>query len=277
LAALGMSSTRGVSLIVTVRTLASADPDSMLLELTATSWGRPLGTRQLRVKATDCAALPRGFGDVIARMSYDATAQDTGRRLLPPAPPRFQVQTSPPAEAAGPRDYIALGIGAGVVAGMLPSAALGLQLQAATVNYPISLRLKLGMLWPQRHIVPEGAVQAHAYDLSLEMCPSYRLPSWERLTLRICVGPDMGVVQAEGEGFAAATGSFTRPFLYFGLAPEVSLRLTGATWLHLGGGVALGIVRPHVLLGVDSERRSIDLPELSAVREQITAGIVQIL
>ncbi|HTU59824.1 MAG TPA: hypothetical protein VMF89_15335, partial [Polyangiales bacterium] len=169
MAAIGMNDTRGVNLTVTLQTLGSTDPEVMVIELSASSWGRPLGTRQLRVKASDCAALPRGLGDVIARMHYETTALDAGRRptLLAPAPLPFQAQaTSTPQDTATSSEHVALGVGAGVAFGLLPSAALGLQLQAATPNYPVSLRLKLGMLWPQRYPVGIGAIEADSYDLT---------------------------------------------------------------------------------------------------------------
>jgi hypothetical protein len=277
MAALGMNDTRGVNLAVTLRTLPSIDPKTMLIELSASSWGRPLGTRQLRVKVTDCAALPRGFGDIIARMAYEATARDAGRQPLLLAPPPFQAQTITQAEATGSSEHVALGIGAGVVGGLLPSAALGLQLQAATPNYPVSLRVKLGMIWPQRHDVLRGAIEANSFDLTLEMCPSYRPGSWERLMLRICVGPRVGVAQARGRDFEEPTESLTRGFLYVGLSPEVSLRLTGSTWLQLGGGLALNVIRPHLLIGVDTERRSLELPNFDPLRREVTASIVQVL
>jgi hypothetical protein len=279
MAALGMNDTRGVNLAVTLRTMPSIDPETMLIELSASSWGRPLGTRQLRVKVSDCAALPRGFGDIIARMAYESTALDAGRRptLLAPSPLPFQAQAITQAEATGSSEHVALGIGAGAVGGLLPSAALGLQLQAATPNYPVSLRVKLGMIWPQRHDVLRGAIEANSFDLTLEMCPSYRLGGWERLVLRICIGPRAGVAQARGRDFEEPTESLTRAFLYVGLSPEVSLRLTGSTWLQLGGGLALNVIRPHLLIGVDTERRSIELPNFDSLRRELTASIVQVL
>lgn len=279
MAAIGMNDTRGVNLAVTIQTLGSTDPEIMVLELSASSWGRSLGTRQLRVRASDCAALPRGFGDVIARMHYEATALDAGRRptLLAPAPLPFQAEDVTPENTAELSEHVALGVGAGIAFGLLPSAALGLQLQAATPNYPISLRFKLGMLWPQRYEVGTGAIEADSYDLTLEMCPSYRLPSWDRLTLRICAGPRVGFERARGRDLADPTETRARAILYFGLTPEISLRLAGATWLQLGGGLALGIIRPHLLIGVDRERRSIELPDASIFRRDIIASIVQIL
>lgn len=280
MAAIGMNDTRGVNLTVTIQTLGSTDPEVMVIEMSASSWGRSLGTRQLRVKASDCAALPRGLGDVLARMHYEATALDAGRRptLLAPAPLPFAAQaTSTPESTAASSEHVALGVGAGVAFGLLPSAALGLQLQAATPNYPISLRLKLGMLWPQRYPVAIGAIEADSYDLTLEMCPSYRLPSWDRLTFRLCVGPRVGFERARGRDLSEPTETRTRAFLYFGLTPEISLRLAGATSLQLGGGLALGIIRPHLLIGVDRERRSIELPDASTFRTELLASIVQVL
>ena len=277
MAALGMTDTRSVNLTVKLQALPSTDPDSMLIELTASSWGRPLGTRQLRVKASDCAALPRGFGDVIARMAFEATALDMGRRPLLLAPPPFQVQAGPPQSAPELSEHVALGVGAGVAFGMLPSAALGLQLQAATPNYPVSLRLRLGMLLPQGYEVPAGTIRSDSYDLTLEMCPSYRLPQWQRLTLRICFGPRIGIKRAWGQDFNEPTERIARGFLYFGAAPEVVLRIAGSTYLVLGGGSALGVIRPRLLIGVDTERRSIELPGSSTVRHELTASVVGVL
>jgi hypothetical protein len=58
----------------------------------------------------------------------------------------LQSSATDPASAPLPSEVVALGIGAGMIGGMLPSAALALQLQAATANRPVSLRLKATLL-----------------------------------------------------------------------------------------------------------------------------------
>lgn len=276
-AALGVNEMRGLNVAVVLRTRTSSEPpppDGALVELTATHWGRPLGMRQLRIKPEDCAGLPRALGDVVARMSYEASARDVGRLLMLP-PPRLLVQPTA-TDASALEDYVALGVGAGVVGGLLPSAAFGLQLQAATTNQPVSLRLRLSMLWPQRHALFDGSITGYSVDLALEMCVGFRLLN-EKLALRACVGPRPGVEFARGQDFSTHNELLAKPFLYFGLAPEVSLRLASATWLQLGGGLALGLVRPRMRLGLDSERRSLKLTDPAAVRSELIASVVQIL
>lgn len=275
MAAIGMTDTRGVNLVVKLQTLPSNDPNTMRIELTAISWGRPLGTRRLRVKASDCAALPRGFGDVIARMAYEATAQDVSRRRQLIAPPPFQEEATA-IESPPPSEYVALGAGAAVAGAQLPATALGLQLQASSTNYPVSLRLKVALLWPQRHKLPEGEIVAYAIDIALEMCPGFRLPNWERLALRVCIGPRVSVEHARAQRFPTPDQSMERAFIYFGFTPEAALRLSGATWLQLSAGLALGIVRPPIQLGVDSQRRSVELPDASPLRRELIASIVQV-
>lgn len=133
-----------LQLRVAVQSDAGSEPDTQLLKLTASAAGRALGSRELQVRAADCHALPEALALVLALLARDAAP------ALPlPAAAQATDTSEPrakPTREPAPREQIALAAGAGAFFGVLPSAALALQLQAATPGELLSLRLKAGML-----------------------------------------------------------------------------------------------------------------------------------
>ena len=274
LAAYGVTRLGESNMVVRVRSHADLAKGGTVIELSAIMAGRSLGRSELHVTNADCDALPRTLGQVLARMARHQSAADANKPLLP-LPAEAFLQPSA-ASAAEPSEYVVLGLGAGIMGGMLPSAAFALHLQAATPNQPLSMRVRATLLWPQRQTMQEGVIETRAYELSLELCGGFRLPSWQRLALRLCLGPRIGVEDARGRKFPVYNGNPVDLYAYLGAAPEVALQLAGDTWLQLGGGAGLAIVRPHFLLGLDSARRSIELSNPAFVRSELSASLLQI-
>jgi hypothetical protein len=132
---------------VRLRAQPGADPGQATTSLEAEVFaaGRWLGQRTLAVRPRDCGALPDALALVLLLLAREA----------PPAPPPTAARLSP--SAAGSRDIrppgrgsVELGAGAGLLFGTLPAAAFALQLEAATLSDPISLRLRLGLCCGRR-------------------------------------------------------------------------------------------------------------------------------
>jgi hypothetical protein len=278
LSAYGVHRTVESNLVVVLRTHPGSEPGSTLIELSARASGRALGRSQLHVTKADCDALPRALGQAVARFVRQASAAEANRPLLPLPPGEFETQPSASGLASSSESskVVVLGAGAGIFGGALPSAALALQLQAATANRPLSMRLRATLLWPQQRALTEGVITATGYELSLEACGSFSLPRWQRLELRLCLGPRVGVEAARGRNFPVYNAHPTNLLAYVGLTPGVALRLAGETWLQLGAGVALSVVRPHFLLGLDSDRRYIELSNPAVVRSELSASLLQV-
>lgn len=274
LAVYGITRLGESNIVVRVRTHPGSAPGSFLLELTATMAGRSLGRSELPVTHADCDALPRTLGQIIARMARQQSAADANKPILPlPAEAYLQ-----PAAADAPElsEHVVLGVGAGTVAGVLPSAAFALHLLAATPNQPLSMRARATLLWPQRQTLKEGVIDSRAFELSLELCGGFHVPNWEQLVLRLCLGPRIGIEDARGRKFPVYNAHPVDLYAYLGAAPEVALQIASRTWLQLGGGAALSIVRPHFLLAIDSARRSVELSNPAVLRAELSASLVQI-
>jgi len=242
-------------------------PDATtLLQIAAFDADRALGTRELPIRTNDCAALPDALGLVLALMTRDAA----------PAPaPEHAVD--PQSQATKyPTHYLALGITAGAVFGTLPSSAFSLQLQAATPGDHISLRLKAGLLWPQRRPLAEGSIEMRSYELALELCGGVPAPVWSRLWLRLCGGPRIALVLGRGRDFAVENSSADELAVYVGLTPEVALQLAPATWLQFAAGAALAALRPRFQIGIESGRRSVELAYPALLRVDLGLSVVQI-
>lgn len=251
LAAYGGESSQAPALRLRVNERERAAADMHVLEVVAESAGRELGARTLPVQTRDCDALPNTLALVLVLLAQSAEAP-------PPTAARF-----------------ALSAGAQVLLGVLPRAALGLQLQAATVWRPVAIRLSASALLPQALAVAEGSIHWQSYELALEAC-SAGLQPLERLTVRLCGGPRAGLMYARSERFALQTEGASAALLYMGLLPEVSLRLGDASWLQLGAGVALALMRPRFFVALDGGDRVRVFDDPAPVRAELTLSWTQI-
>jgi hypothetical protein len=264
------------SVLVQVRSHAGSEPGSTRLLVSARQAGRSFGSLELRAKRSDCDRLSHALGQATAKLARQTLAKDLNQPLLPLSDVELEQPRAAAPALAEPREVVQLGVGAGFISGVLPSAALGLQLQAATPNAPLSMRARATLLWPQREAVQGGEIETRAYELSLELCAGVRLPAWERLALRLCAGPRMGIGDGRGRNFPVYNAHPVHLFGYLGLTPEIALRLAGATWLQLGGGVAICVVRPDFFLGIDSERRSVELSNPAILRSELAVSVLQV-
>lgn len=246
------------------------------LALAAFSRQRSLGQRTLAVRSRDCAALPDALAWVLVLLAEEAGVQ-------PPPPTAAVAQAvdsdakpTPVAnQAPESKRAFALGAGAGVSFGVLPSAAFGLQLQGSLLSEPVALRARAAFLWPQELAVAEGYVRMQSYELALEACPGTQLGARPRIALRVCVGPRLGLLVARGRDFAIQNEHAAEFLLYFGVTPEASLALAGATWLQLSAGAAISLVRPRMGVAFDDGMRWMELSALHWLRAELMLSLVQ--
>lgn len=262
--------------------------DELELELDAMADGRAVGQRRLTVRSSDCAALPDALAWVLVLLAQDAAsapqpaaaAPSTNQRqdMQAAAPPQLVAAESPDSRAPMPASpgRFALGAGAGVWVGVLPSAAFALQLQAAVTIEPIAYRLRATVLWPQQLDIAEGSVLMRDYELAIEACPGLQLETQPRVELRVCAGPRLGLLYASARDFALRNDEATQFLLYFGVAPEASLALGRNTWLQLSTGAAVGLMRPRIAVAFgDGQSRTV-LPALRTLRAELMLSLLQI-
>ena len=280
-----------VPLLVHLRARDGADADTTLLELEASAAGRPLGLRTLPVRTRDCAALPDALALVLVLLSR-AAGPTRQAASTAPAPPPAARATEPSAatgsatapSATAPRrprpetrsETVAIGAGAGVWLRALPRAALALQLQAATRREPLALRLTAALLWPQELGVAEGFIQTRGYELALEVCSEQRVRSLPRLALRLCLGPRFGLLVARGRQFQLGNQRAHEFSLHLGMLPEALLRIAADTWLQLGAGGAVALVRPQFGVGLERGQRRLSLAAPGPLRAELGLSLVQI-
>lgn len=251
------------------------------LELEAFSAGRSFGQRTLEVRSRDCAALPDALALVLVLLAQEAGPGAVEPQLTAAEPAAQQEREPIPAPA--PRAHgatsagsLAVGVGAGVSFGVLPSAAFGLSLQASTLSEPVAFRVRASFLWPQELAVAEGRVLMRDYELALEACPGAQLDSRPRIALRLCVGPRLGLFHARGRDFDVQNERATEFLMYLGVTPEASLALAEGTWLQLSAGVAFALVRPRMGVAFDGGRRWRELSAPDWLRAELALSLVQI-
>ena len=299
LAAHGGNPAAASPLHVSVRSTPGPVPDTLRLEVTASTESREpgrrelethapgmreLGMRELQVHASDCSALADAMGLVLALLARDSPASDSTSPELAPTPkptpkavPEPKPEPEPEPKLNPPHiEHVALSAGIGAIFGVLPSAALALQLQAATPSERLSLRVKAAMLLPREKHLAEGVIEARSYELGLEVCSGVKLPGWPRLALRACAGPRLGLIYARGRDFLVHNQRQREFLLYVGLSPEAALRLGGATWLQLGAGSAVALIRPHFEVERMAGKGLLALETPAVLRAEVSLSLVQI-
>lgn len=255
--------------------------DATRLELDVFSDGQWLGRRVLSIRANDCAALPDALALVLVLLAQQAElgpdSPPSAAALSPPSP-EPAAAAERPAEDPQPSvsGHLSLGAGAGLFIGALPSAALALQLQAATLAQPVQVRARATLLWPDEQRIAEGYVRMHDYELALEACvgSSFYAASW--LSLRVCGGPRAGWMFVRARDFALRNDAATEFLLYLGVQPELGLALGPRTALQLGIAAALALIRPRFGVGLQSGERVSALASPSAIRAELSLTLVQI-
>jgi hypothetical protein len=268
--------------------IASQDGELAQLELTAATRQRALGTRVLPVRVADCAALPETLALVLWLLSQSA---EPVAAPAPPPPSAAEVaerdaelprgQRSPPrqsqAQAQGrePGIAIGLGLGGGAAFGVLPRAALQLQLSAELRAALVGLRVRAALLWPQAQAIAEGSVSMSTYEIALEACPSWRVNAQPALELRACAGPRLGLLRSKSSGFLVHNADNIDLLVYAGASLEAALALGSTRWLALSTGLALALERPQFVLQFanTSRQRSLEGPAL--MRGDVSLGLLQ--
>jgi hypothetical protein len=171
---------------------------------------------------------------------------------------------------------IGLGGGAGVFYGVLPSAALALQLQAAYVSGLFSLRVRGTLLWPQQQHIAEGNVRWHDYELSVEGCAGFPFSEAPRLVLRACAGPRGGIVHVSAHDFALQNQAASKFLMYLGVMPELTLALGARTQLQLGAAASLGLVRPRFGIGLNNGAQLATFSTPGWLRGEVALSLLQI-
>jgi hypothetical protein len=259
------------------------DAATTAIELDAFAYGQWLGHRTLSVRARDCVAVPDALALVLALLARQADpalqpmATAPGERKSQPARQAEQ-DMEPPAAKREQSDSgsFSLGAGAGVFFGALPLTAVALQLQAATLGAPVSLRARATLLWPQEQGVAEGYVKMQDYELALEACAGFSFRDAPRLSLRLCGGPRAGLMVVRARDFALQNDQATEFLLYLGVLPEVSLALGPRTSLQLGVAGAAALIRPRFGVGLGSGARVSALSAPGAIRAELALSLIQI-
>jgi hypothetical protein len=266
-----------VPLQVRLGTPSAQAGDATVLELDAFTAERWLGHRTLSLRARDCAALPDALALVLVLLAHESPPAQPLPQVSAPLPPPAAATPAHEARArSAPVGDFSLGAGAGLMIGALPSAALALQLQAATLGVPLSLRARATLLWPQEQRIAEGYVQTNDYELALEACAGFSFRDAPRVTLRLCAGPRVGLMRVRARDFALRNDRTTEFLLYLGLMPELALALGPNTSLQLGIAAALALLRPRFGVGLDSGLRVSALSTPSWLRTELLLSLVQI-
>jgi hypothetical protein len=257
---------------VRLRARAAANAE-LAVDVDAFTAGHLLGRRTLSIRARDCPALPDAIALVLVLLAREAAATAPEQ---PPSAADGQRLTAAAKPEPRPVDVIELGAGAGVGFGALPASAFTLQLQATSRSEPVAFRARVAMLWPQQLGVEEGEVTMREYELAVEACSGPIVASSPRLALRLCAGPRVGVLHAAARNFRVQNHRADEFLMYFGVIPELSVALASSTWLQLGAGAAVALVRPQFKVGLDGGARSLSLDAAHWLRGELGLTLVQI-
>lgn len=260
------------------------------IELAAQSGARSLGTRVLPVRADDCKALPDTLALVLWLLSQSAEPAPEPPPP-PPAPPPAapavaprdpevppgQGPPPPPPPSAPSTTHLGVGLGGALALGVLPRAALQLQLLAVLRVPVFEGRLRAAVLWPQTMGVAEGRVAMRSYEVALEICPHWQVSDEPALELRGCLGPRFGLLRATSTGFAVQNPSNTELLVYAAATAEAALAVSESSWLQFAAGLGIAFRRPRFVLNFESAQppMPIDGPELW--RGEIGLSFVQLL
>ncbi len=264
-----------------VRTLDAPRPREATLEIRAHDAQRDLGARVLPVHQRDCGAMPDAVALVLVLLSRSAGEPPAPQPEpppppagpLPPPPAAAPPPPPPPPPESTPMSWH-LAAGGSAVWGLLPSVALALHVEAGLAIAPFwGLRARAELLWPQTRTAAEGTIDFWGAAIAAEACFHLLAPFSPRLVLRACAGPRLGFVRAASRGFTRLNLQPTDPTLYLGALLEAELRLGGATWLRLGGGLSGGLERPVFWVEIAGQLQQ--LGATSPLRSELGLSLVQ--
>jgi hypothetical protein len=241
------------------------------------------------VRADDCKALPDTLALVLWLLAQSAEPE--------PEPPPAALQQPVAAPAVAPRDpevppgqgpppppppsppsttHFGAGLGGALALGVLPRAALQLQL-LAVVRVPIfEGRIRAALLWPQTIAVAEGRVAMQSYDVALEVCPRWQVSNAPALELRGCVGPRFGLLRAASSGLVRNADN-SELLVYAGASAEAALAVSESSWLQLAAGLGIALRRPRFVLDFETPQPSLPIEGPELWRGEFGLAFVQIL
>jgi hypothetical protein len=194
-----------------------------------TADGSPMGTRELRASADDCAALRRPLAMVLAL-------------LLEQPPQRHRVGFAIGAELAGDTHLMPRTTGGvGVMAMLTPRPRLG-------------LRLSGDYWWPVVAETSAGAgARLQGVGGSVSLCP--RLKAGARIGLWLCLGTQAGALRASPRGL---TTQRAKTLAFADLLAELALSVRAGRGLTVwaSGGPLCSLARPELFFA-----RADGLPE----------------
>lgn len=255
--------------------------------------GGAIGTRELKIKGEACSAIDEPVALALA-ITIDPDAALAPKSVDVEKPP---VATPPPvlavaiASPSPPKVIVRdervlvpvpskvpdvdgdLRIAPQVAVGLLPHAALGLELGAS---------LKTAFAWPielsggiltdsQTNGRDGGAVFSLGYG-ALAVCPTTRQSASDAWWISACVGTQVGVMRGRGFGFDEPRDSSATWVAAVGDV-RLSARLTGPLFAQIGAGLLAAIVRPRfTYLAADGKPVDVFQEGSIAGRFQISLG-----
>ncbi len=271
----------------------SGKPESWKVTLVTTPHdGTATGTRELKITGESCSAIDEPVALALA-ITIDPEAA-LAPKLDAPKPP---LATPPPVLAAAivapaaPKVIVRdervfvpvpakapdvegdLRIAPQLAVGLLPHAALGLELGAS---------LKTAFAWPielsggiltdsQTHGSDGGAVFSLGYG-ALALCPTTQRATSDPFWISACVGAQGGVMRGRGFGYDQPADSSASWVATFGDV-RLSARLTGPLFAQIGAGLLAAIVRPRFTY-VAADGKPVDVFQESSIagRFQLSLG-----
>jgi hypothetical protein len=222
--------------------------EEVVAELAARVAGEVVGVRQLSAPRGDCAALRRPIALVLAMLLDDASA------LVKPALP------APPLRL---RWYGALSAGARL--GLLPRASAAFDAAVGVAHASgLTLSVRTGYALPVEARTASGAGgRFQALLAELAVCPALSRAD-RALVVRGCAGLALDTTVATPLGLDGASTEL-RLAAAVPISLALALRLSGDTWLELGAGPSIYVIRPTAIMILrDGREQLVHRPEAVA-------------
>jgi hypothetical protein len=195
--------------------------------------GTTLSERSLTTEG-DCQRLDESIAVVVALMvdSLEERARALFVPATPPRPPRVLETVSAPA--------VAVGLGAGVSGGLLPTPTPLIVLRAEiapSAFMPIALGARVHTA--SDALVGGAGGEFHASSGELSLCPT---ATKSRLRLGVCVGAGAGAVHGSPVGLLGGRSS-DLPMIFALAVPSAAVRIAGPVWLRAEAGLQVQLLR----------------------------------
>jgi hypothetical protein len=204
--------------------------------------GTRLSERSLTTEG-DCRRLDESIAVVVSLM-VDSLQEHASALVIPTRPPRAPAilpPLEPTAPTAGAPAHasaaIALGFGAGVSTGLLPTIAplVAMRAEVAPAAFlPVALTLRAYA--PSDARVQGAGGEFYAWSGELALCPTAK--AGRRVRLGACLGAGAGAIHGSPLGLLGGHSS-DAPIVFALAAPSAALRVAGALWLRAEAGLTV--------------------------------------